>query len=420
MAAAKFTSLLLCVVSEALGASLDDSSLVPSFAEFMVTHGRTYQPGTSEYAQRLALFEERVAQVHAQNAVPGQLWTAGINKLADRTDMELAQLRGYRHQARSSSSSSAQQPFELLGWASKPPSLANMPTSFTWAKHLKAMKHVEDQGGCGSCWAFAAATVLRAHSELYQKDRHFSQQQIVSCTPNPRQCGGEGGCKGATIELAMDYVAKAGCSTVRDMPYTGTDGTCPHSMLSLEGSEMSGHGGGAQFGMTGFQKLPENKLEPLLQALTERGPVGISLATGFKWNIYRHGIMNACQKDAVIDHAVTLVGYGQQAGTKYWQIQNSWGPSWGEGGFVRLQRHDHEKEAAYCGIDSKPEVGSGCEGGPSKVKVCGTCGILYDAVVPTFELSTTGWWAVTGNRTGMALRQNSTHLRHLRAHAPGK
>merc|ERR1719401_1250702 len=108
MAAAKFLPPLLCLVSEAT----HHGSGSPSFTEFMAAHGRTYQPGTDEYAQRLALFEKRVAEVEEHNAVPGQLWTKGINKLADRTDTELAQLRGYRRQARPGPT--AQQPFELL------------------------------------------------------------------------------------------------------------------------------------------------------------------------------------------------------------------------------------------------------------------------------------------------------------------
>jgi len=37
-----------------------------------------------------------------------------------------------------------------------------------------------------------------------------------------------------------------------------------------------------------------------------------------------------------------------------------------------------------CGWDKKPQGGSGCNGGPERVWVCGTCGILYDVVAPHF------------------------------------
>lgn len=29
------------------------------------------------------------------------------------------------------------------------------------------------------------------------------------------------------------------------------------------------------------------------------------------------------------NHAVTLVGYGNENGEDYWLIRNSWGPNWG-------------------------------------------------------------------------------------------
>lgn len=263
------------------------------------------------------------------------------------------------------------------------------------------MSNIRDQGECGSCWAFATATVLRAHSELYQQDRSFSVQQIVSCTPNPDKCGGEGGCQGATAELAMDYVSKASMMTEEAMEYAGKDLKCPRSsqlpkpsfVSVLRGSlHLGGNSGvshATSFGMTSWRKLPENKHMALLMAIFEDGPVTVSLSAGAAWNHYDMGVMDSCEKEAVVNHAVVLVGYGEVQdrigpNVHYWQIQNSWGPSWGERGHIRLKRHKGEEEDKYCGWDERPEQGTGCKGGPSKVWVCGSCGILYDSVVPQF------------------------------------
>merc|ERR1719517_97167 len=89
-----------------------------------------------------------------------------------------------------------------------------------------------------------------------------------------------------------------------------------------------------------------------------------------------------CDPNWVVNHAVTLFGYGRQDALRYWKIMNSWGPYWGERGAIRIERQ--ESEESLCGWDYEPGVGLGCKGGPPKVWVCGSCGILYDPVVPTF------------------------------------
>ena len=119
-----------------------------------------------------------------------------------------------------------------------------------------------------------------------------------------------------------------------------------------------------------------------MRALVEKGPVAISVAAT-PWQSYTAGIFDGCEPDSVIDHAVVLVGYGNddKVKEKYWTIQNSWG-DWGEDGRIRILRRDSDE--TECGIDHQPEVGTGCDGGPKQVTVCGMCGILYDTIVPLF------------------------------------
>ena len=62
-------------------------------------------------------------------------------------------------------------------------------------------------------------------------------------------------------------------------------------------------------------------------------------------------------------------------------IRNSWTPTWGENGYIRIARGN--PASPTCGIDHKPSDGTACKDGPSQVTTCGNCGILYDNVYPT-------------------------------------
>ena len=83
-----------------------------------------------------------------------------------------------------------------------------------------------------------------------------------------------------------------------------------------------------------------------------------------------------------------LVGYGTDAEHgDFWIVRNSWGPEWGENGFIRLKRESE----AICGTDSTPSMGTACEGDGNAVqKVCGMCGVLFDTTYPIGADTTSG------------------------------
>lgn len=386
------------------GEEEEEAEYKQAFASFISTYSRTYKHGTAEFLQRFGHFRRAAAAVDAQNSRPGRLWDAAINELSDWSPDELKQLRGWRGGV---VRDEGPEPAVLGQGSAIRKHKVSLPSEFkNWTK-LQAAKHIENQGGCGSCWAVTSATVLKAHSEIYGSARSFSAQELVNCVDNPLSCGGTGGCQGATAELAFNYVATFGLHTADSVPYRGSDGTCHNSKAAKTARVMAqgvGHSLETQMahlakpgvhqlklaslsssvGMQAWERLPENKYEPLKRALVEYGPVAVSVAAE-GWNGYSSGVYDGCQQDAIIDHAVTLIGYGTSSSNnkKFWIVQNSWGKQWGESGHIRILRED--RDDYHCGTDTRPKDGTGCKGGPATVRVCGMCGIHYDSVVPHFK-----------------------------------
>lgn len=373
-----------------------------AFRSFLQQHGRTYEQGSPEYNMRFQLFSKALSEVEVHNRQSDRLWTAGVNHLSDRSKAELAELRGWRGGATRRSSA------EVFATKSSFLEHTSLAKDFSW-EHLQAFQQVRDQASCGSCWAVATSTMLQAHSEIHQKPNHrtFSEQELVACVPNLHDCGGHGGCSGATVELALKYVAKHGLATEEERPYEGKDAACRadhrdrQSMLSTrerqdgdedgdEADDMSNPGvhsvdpssPGFALGIKAWERLPENDYGSLIHALVQQGPVAVSAAAS-GWSNYESGIFTSTSK--TVDHAVVLVGYGEVPAnsTMYWLIQNSWTNKWGEHGKIRLHRKDSDSN--NCALDKQPELGSGCKDGPKSVTVCGECGVLYDSVVPHFR-----------------------------------
>ena len=56
-----------------------------------------------------------------------------------------------------------------------------------------------------------------------------------------------------------------------------------------------------------------------------------------------------------LNHAMTVVGYGSEPddGTKFWIVKNSYGDTWGDKGYIRIERGINDP-AGRCGIAMFP------------------------------------------------------------------
>ena len=132
----------------------------------------------------------------------------------------------------------------------------------------------------------------------------------------------------------------------RTYPYvsgnTKTEGTC-HTCPPAEATFSS------------CVDVPANNQVALRMAVSGQ-PVVVAIEADTRYfQSYAGGILTdslLCGTD--LDHAVEIVGYGEENGIKYWTVRNSWGDEWGEKGYVRIQRSDSTEDAGVCGIAVEP------------------------------------------------------------------
>ncbi|CAG9799864.1 unnamed protein product [Chironomus riparius] len=194
---------------------------------------------------------------------------------------------------------------------------------------------VVNQGACGSCWAFATASTIEAFNEIRGRGKTaISQQNIVDCDTVDYGCGG-GWPKssfdflkntyGNKIATAMNYAYTSGSTQA-----AGSCKVAPYVPLNYTST---------------FQFLINGNAAALKQIISNYGPVAIAMyvsPSGLFQN-YKTGIFtdpdcpvtgtNLCY---TVNHGMVAVGYGSTAGQEYFIIRNSWGSTWGEGGYMRM------------------------------------------------------------------------------------
>ena len=91
-----------------------------------------------------------------------------------------------------------------------------------------------------------------------------------------------------------------------------------------------------------------NSTSGLMSALFAQ-PVSVVIdASGSAFILYKSGVFSgSCGIN--INHGVLATGYGSLNGKKYWRIQNSWGTTWGDHGYINLMRHDTDGHG-QCGV----------------------------------------------------------------------
>jgi C1A family cysteine protease len=204
-----------------------------------------------------------------------------------------------------------------------------------------AVTGVKDQGQCGSCWSFSATGAMEGRYKIKKGVlTSLSEQDFVDCD-NRSNGGSDLGCNGGLMDSAFSWAKKnGGICTEAAYPYvsgtTKKSGTCTDSKCTKQSAPL------------GYVDVQKNSDSALVTALNA-GPVSVAIeADQSSFQLYKSGVFTGtCGTN--LDHGVLAVGYGTDGAYDYYKVKNSWGTSWGEKGYIRIQK-GKAQTGGQCGI----------------------------------------------------------------------
>jgi cathepsin L len=413
-----FVFLFLSLFAAVVSTSVNDDDQHLLFQKFVKDFDKDYAT-EHERDYRYEIFKQNLYKIKRHNDDDKSPFKLGITPFADLLPHELPlghdkNGRNVKHLSLSRSSPSSY--LRIREAKPKLPSstilfdqdrnVSKLPKEIDWRKNNLGQpvitSPIKNQRSCGSCWAFAATATLESHIAIQTGTLlELSVQELVSCVPNPLHCGGNGGCTGSTVEIALEFVSQHGIVDEWSFGYQSGNGAKVNCTITdqEDGNDNKTNNGtrtikGAVASIVGFASLPSNSYSNLMHAVATMGPVAVTVAAS-SWGLYKEGVFDDSKSDhRDLNHAVVLEGYGTDeiTGEDFWLIRNSWGPTWGEGGRIRLKRVDPttlDDPSSDCKTDVTPANGIACtkdvDGNdiiPPTVTACGTSGVLFDSVVP--------------------------------------
>ncbi|KAJ9176282.1 hypothetical protein P3X46_011614 [Hevea brasiliensis] len=286
----------------------------------------TVSRSLTDKQQRFNVFKGNLKHIHRVNQkdMPYKL---RLNKFADMTNHEFMKQYG----------GSKVSHCRLLNGSRRQTEFSHdntvLPPSVDWRKK-GAVTGIKDQGLCGSCWAFSSVAAVEGINKIKTGELiSLSEQELVDCNTVYH------GCDGGLMEKAFKFIEKiGGLTTENNYPYIAKDGSCNSNKMNAP-----------MVTIDGYEMVPENNGNALMKAVANQ-PVAIVIDAGGKdLQFYSEGVFTGhCGTE--LNHGVTLVGYRATLdSTKYWIVKNSWGPEWGENGYIRMLR-EIEAEGGLCGI----------------------------------------------------------------------
>ncbi|KAF8007397.1 hypothetical protein BT93_K1413 [Corymbia citriodora subsp. variegata] len=279
----------------AVSRTLPEASIEQKFEQWIREHGRTYVD-SEEKGNRFEIFVDNLRFIEDFNHARNRTFKLGLNVLSRfKPDWRTMSFRKAN--------------------------ITDVSDSIDWVEK-GAVNAIENQGSCGILNDGSRGINIQINTGNLPEQ---SEQQLVDCT------SGNNGCNGGWMDTAFEYmIQNGGITSETNYSYRAADGT-----------------------ITGYEDVPTNNEGELLKAVAMQ-PVSIALdASGQEFQSYSIGVFSG-DCGTAMTHAVAIVGYGTtEDGTKYWKIRNSWGETWGEAGYMRIQR-DFGQPQGLCRLAMHP------------------------------------------------------------------
>ncbi|CAN1307505.1 Cysteine proteinase RD21A [Linum perenne] len=340
---------LIAAVSSALDASIIDynarhgtpvperteSELRTMYEEWALTHRKSGEKGEKD--RRFEIFKENSRFIDEHNAVD-RSYKLGLNRFADLTNEEY-RLRYLgakvdRKEAKVNGSTSEEYLFKKGD---------DLPESVDW-REKGAVAPVKDQGQC-------VGAVEGINQIVTGEMITLSEQELVDCDTAYNE-----GCNGGLMDYAFEFIIKnGGIDTDEDYPYKAADNACD-SNRQRNAKVVT---------IDGYKDVPTNDEKSLKKAVAGQ-PVSVAIEAGGRaFQLYESGVfMGQCGTQ--LDHGVVAVGYGTENGVDYWLVRNSWGPDWGEKGYIKMERNVAKTKTGKCGIAMEASYPTKKGGNPPK------------------------------------------------------
>jgi len=309
---------LICFSLLIIGAScLHSRHFKSEWQKFKGTYNKVY--GKEEELHRMKVFFNNLKTIKEHNTLYEKglvTYKMGVNHLAD---MEAHEYMGMLYNITTPPEAHKEHLFT-------PKRLLGLPETVDW-RSKGAVTPVKNQGQCGSCWSFSATGALEGMNFLKTgKLISLSEQNLVDCASNYNN----NGCSGGLTYQAFQYVAdNKGIETEEAYPYETEDDTCKFDASKVGAT------------CHGYKIIPQADEHALKEAVATIGPISIAIDAGQdSFRLYSDGVYFDEKCSSIThNHAVLVVGYGTENGNDYWLVKNSWGPSWGIQGYIKMARN---------------------------------------------------------------------------------